>query len=215
MVGHLSWVLCLAEINEYCLASGSADNLIKIWNVSNSELIRTITGHSDWITCLVWIRKKETILASGSKDNTIKLWNTQTGDLIRTLVGHFNTVLSLLILNNGLLASSSADSSIKLWNYTDNGKDLKTLQSQSKVNRIEILNNGYLASGHQDGSIIIWDTNNGSLCRKIEGSAGLCDLLCYLIRPSSVLNLVVLENGFLVSGHSNGCIRIRDACYEI
>jgi WD40 repeat protein len=56
------------------LASGSADNTIKLWEVASGSEVRTLTGH----TYLVWsvaFSPDGRLLASGSGDNTIKLWD--------------------------------------------------------------------------------------------------------------------------------------------
>ena len=54
------------------LASGSADNTIKIWNVTDGSEIRTLIGHSNFISALVDLENG--YLASGGLDMTIKTW---------------------------------------------------------------------------------------------------------------------------------------------
>ena len=75
------------------LASSSGDYTIKIWNTDNATLIRTLTGHSDAVTSLVFLPNG--YLASGSWDNTIKIWNVSIGSLFQTLEGHTKEVFAL------------------------------------------------------------------------------------------------------------------------
>ncbi len=79
------------------------------------SLLRTLTGHSAWITSLVFSPDGQTF-ASASDDDTIKLWNLQTGELLYTLTGHSAAICSLAFSPDGqLLASGSDDETIKIW----------------------------------------------------------------------------------------------------
>jgi len=95
------------EKSDYTLATGSWDNTIKLWSISdagnNSKLWHILTGHQDGITTISF-NSDGTLLASGSGDRNIKLWNTQTGELIKNLRGHTSQINSL--------AFSSDDKSI-------------------------------------------------------------------------------------------------------
>ncbi|MBC1242316.1 PD40 domain-containing protein, partial [Nostoc sp. 2RC] len=55
------------------LASASDDKTIKLWDVSTSKAIKTLTGHSSRVNSVVFSPDGKT-LASASDDNTIKLW---------------------------------------------------------------------------------------------------------------------------------------------
>jgi WD40 repeat protein len=65
------------------LASASEDKSIKLWNISNGLLLRTLTGHTLGITSVDLFSSQ--ILASGSKDQTIKFWNSNTSALVSSI----------------------------------------------------------------------------------------------------------------------------------
>ena len=73
-----------------CLASGSVDNSIIIWDINTGNNIRTLKGHSNWVCCLAVLPNG--CLASGSVDNSIIIWDINTGNNIRTLKGHSSYV---------------------------------------------------------------------------------------------------------------------------
>ena len=55
------------------LASGSADNTIRLWDVETGQLLHTFIGHRDAVNSVAFSPDGAT-LASGSSDNTFRLW---------------------------------------------------------------------------------------------------------------------------------------------
>ncbi len=54
------------------IASGSKDNTIKIWNISDASCIKTLLGHTKYIWKLVSINEEKFV--SASFDLSIKVW---------------------------------------------------------------------------------------------------------------------------------------------
>nr|MDZ7977164.1 serine/threonine protein kinase [Nostoc sp. DedQUE03] len=66
------------------LYSSSGDKTIKIWDLSTGKPIKTLTGHTDTVSSVVYSPDGKT-LASSSDDKTIKIWDVSTGKPIKTL----------------------------------------------------------------------------------------------------------------------------------
>lgn len=96
------------------LLASTSQLVIKIWNPSTGELLRTLYRHTRDITCLKMLNDGS--LASGSYDKAIFIWNPYKGQLLRNLSGHTEGVKAFEILNDGNLVSGSLDQTIKIWN---------------------------------------------------------------------------------------------------
>lgn len=136
------------------LASGSADQTIRVWDVKTWQQRYILTEHLGAVNTVA-ISLNSQILISGSTDSTIKLWNLQTGELLSTLIGHSKAVLSVAISPDGkTLASASRDGTIKLWNLHTG----ELLQNLSGCNPVAFSPDGKtLVSGGNGGSIKIWN----------------------------------------------------------
>ena len=144
------------------LASGGADNSIKIWDVNSGRELRALTGHTGWVKALAASHDGRW-LASGSNDRTVRVWDVLTGQEIRNFAGHSGPVESIAFSADGrLLASGSADNSIKLWDLTA-GHELQTLKGHAGwVVSLAFTSDGkLLASGSADHLIKLWDTASG------------------------------------------------------
>ncbi len=179
IAGHLDTVSSVAfSPTPTILATGSADNTVKIWQSDTGKLIRTLLGHSDTVNCVAFSPNNngETppLIASGSGDKTIKIWQLDTGKLIHSLTGHSVTVFSIAFSPDGeMLASASGDGTIRLW-HPGTGKLLNVLAGHSDfVESVAFSPSGLsIASGSWDNTIRIWQVSTGKLLHTIKGHSG-------------------------------------------
>lgn len=66
------------------LASASADQTVRLWNVQTQTELAILQGHRACVRCVAF-SPDGTLLASGSDDETIRLWDAQTGACLATL----------------------------------------------------------------------------------------------------------------------------------
>ena len=163
-VGYL--VLALQLLTNGLLASGDSSGLVKLWNVTNGELVQTLQGHTGNVNDLVLIN--DLVLASSSDDRTIRLWNIQTLKMINVLKGHTDQVFGLKMISSSILASASHDRTIKIWNSTS-GEIINTLYQNERIFwALDVLNENVLVSGSYDKTVKIWNVFTGELIENID-----------------------------------------------
>ena len=141
------------------IVSGSADNTIKLWDVSSQTTITTIE-HTNFST--VASSPDQMTFASTSRGKEIKLWNVATGRNIHTLKGHTDRVRCFTFLPDGMtLASGAWNGEIKLWDVAT-GQNTDTLTGHNGIQSVAFSPDGMtLASGAWNGEIKLWDVATG------------------------------------------------------
>ena len=186
----MSPVRSLQYLDNNKLASVSY-NSIQIWNIDSGECIKTLTGHSTYITSLEHLNENK--IASGSEEE-IKIWNFDTGACIRTFItGYSSRVIYLQMLNNKRLASGSHCGQIQIWNVM---KATGCLW-RDNVYALQLLGNNRLASGSA-GAIQIWNYEIGREIIELGGHSG------------GVYTLQLLTKNRIASGSEDKTIKIWD-----
>lgn len=75
------------------LASGSVDNIIRLWHLETRTETRRFEGHTDVVLSVSVSRDGQRLLSS-SRDHTIRQWRVGAGEEIRQLKGHTRGVKS-------------------------------------------------------------------------------------------------------------------------
>ncbi|CAH0728958.1 unnamed protein product, partial [Brenthis ino] len=175
------------------LISSSWDNTARIWNINNPQMAPIILkGHQ----AAVWaaLELGNGTYATASADKSIKLWR-KDGGLIVSLAGHTDCVRDLAVANAETFLSCSNDASIRLW--TNSGQCLNTYYGHTNyiysITTNPSLPQGFASCG-EDGSIRIWAA--GDCVRELK------------LPAHSVWSLTCLDNGDIVTGSSDGLVRV-------
>ena len=170
--GHFGAVLGVAYSNDHQLiASGSADNTIKLWK-NDGTLLKTLKGHQGSVNAVVFSPDSQ-LLASSSVDNTIKLWR-RDGTLLITFVGQEDSNHVAFSADSSTLAIARKDQTIQLWYWDgDQGILQATLrgdnQDGASFNSVAFSPDDQLiAAASDDKTIKIWK-RDGTLLTTLKG----------------------------------------------
>jgi WD40 repeat protein len=107
--------------------TASEDGTITLWNTADGSLVRTLQGHSGYVTSLL-LRSNGRVLISSSRDSTVKLWDTKTGELLATLLA-FDTNDWLVITPDGLFDGTAPAYSQILWRFSAQVRDVAPVEA--------------------------------------------------------------------------------------
>ncbi|WP_129633078.1 protein kinase domain-containing protein [Candidatus Oscillochloris fontis] len=106
---HKNWAAKLAWS-----PAGGGEGQPWLWRVSDTSLCLVITGHRNYVYCVIWNPDGQALASCGA-DSTVRLWRTD-GTPISLLIGHSDWVQALAWCPDGdSLASASLDGSVQLW----------------------------------------------------------------------------------------------------
>jgi WD40 repeat protein len=155
------------------LLVSSHKHQIDVWDWATGQQVRTLTGHSHWVTALA-ISPNGRTLASGSLDGTIHLWDLPSGTLRATLFARHVTTLAFSPDGSTLASGSRLISTVapktfhplQLWNVAT-GELLTNLTLTEPIIAIAFSPDGQkLAAGSTRAWV--WDLPTQSLWYKVE-----------------------------------------------
>eukprot|EP00808_Paulinella_micropora_P021872 g71720.t1 len=160
--GHRGEVLCVAldGVGDL-LASGSADNDVRVWDVQQHEPLSVLSHHTGKILCVAFDSSRRYVV-SGSDDFTIRIWDLEQGkgQPPRVFSAHTNAVTCVAIYTSiNLLVSGSADKTVRVWRLDSVEEQLVCLQGHGdSVQGVTLDSLGrYAVSGAADCTVRVWD----------------------------------------------------------
>jgi WD40 repeat protein len=156
-----TWALAFSSDGK-TLASGGADQMIKLWNVETQRCDRLLQGHTAVVQSIAFSADGLT-LVSAALNQSMRLWDVPTGQCIKTWQGYSKVVFGVAFHPNGqILASCHGDQTLRLWDV-QTGDCLNCLRGHTaRISSLAFSPNGQiLASGGYDQTIRLWDVQTG------------------------------------------------------
>lgn len=133
------------------LISGSRDESIKIWNITDTTTrSSTLIGHTEAISSVITLPNGD--IASGVWDGRIIIWDGVNYNIKQDIL-----VNELVLLPNGFLANAGRYSNVIIVDPY-NGKIEQVLVGHTQtLISVTVLLNGYVVSGSNYCTIKIWN----------------------------------------------------------
>jgi WD40 repeat protein len=172
-LGHSIRSMAVVPGDKFLVSAG--DNTIKVWDLEERRLYRTILAHEDRVVT-VSAHPVKAIVASGSYDNTVRIFNAVAGTEMKVLKGHTNAVMCVKYSPDGrYIASAGLDKKIIIWDG-ESGQQVKVIEGfRSGVLSVAWSKDGkLLASGHNDEleNLFITDASTGKIVRDLKKHQG-------------------------------------------
>ncbi|MBU1121702.1 MAG: WD40 repeat domain-containing protein [Candidatus Omnitrophota bacterium] len=210
LAGHAkeAYAVAFSSDGKY-LASGGADQFIKVWDIASKSLVKTIRAYTGTIDALQF-SPDNSILASANLDNLIELWEAKDGGFyhVTSLTGHQGSVYSVSFHpNNKYLVSSGKDKEIRIWPIgTKDTQKILEAHMHIVLDAKFSPKGGFLASGGADNIANLWrlDFKKGKLLLSDEP-------ILYYIHKGWVTRVgFSRDDKFFVTSSQFGDLRIWD-----
>ncbi|KAF5272219.1 hypothetical protein FQA39_LY01301 [Lamprigera yunnana] len=181
-------------VEENTFLSSSWDNTAKLWNLKQQHSVSTFSGH----TAAVWsvIQLQNLNIVTASADRTIGIFSRK-GFRINTIQAHNDCIRDLVDFPDlKYFLSVSNDASIKVWSYS--GSNLDTYYGHTNfiysIARNAASGNNCFVTSDEDRTIRFWEDGINT------------DM--FQLPAQSVWSVTCLSNGDIVTGSSDGMVRI-------
>ena len=203
------------------LATGSADSIVKIWDLRGGFATHTFHGHSGIVSSLCFFRsgivhqksrsktrhgsngdshpegrksEKGIFLASGGEDGNIRIWDLMKKKSIATLQSHQAVIRSLSYSPEyQVLVSVGRDQALIIW-------DLQTYQvrrampTKETLESAGIMNDGRWAfAGGESGKVRLWDIETGKELTQLLDAGVETDAITSIMSNPSARTLVSIH----------------------
>lgn len=181
------------------IASGSVDNTLRLWNVPQNRLIRTMMGHPFPILKVEFSANGATLF-TGSTDGVIRSWDVVSSQLLYTFDGHSGWITGLDISKDGkYMVSCAEDDTVRFWRLPNGVTKIMLDEGMSGVRGVVFSPDSLaVAWGESDGTIRFWSLD-GKWLQVLK--AGTAPIRSLRFSP---------DGKYLAAGSSDGVIRIID-----
>ncbi|RMD45096.1 hypothetical protein DV735_g41, partial [Chaetothyriales sp. CBS 134920] len=144
------------------LACGTADGMVRLWDLRSGHVHRSLVGHTGPVTCLQF---DDTYLVTGSVDRSIRIWDLRTGAIHDAFA--YDAPITSMMFDARRIVSAAGEDVVKVYDKTDGRQwdcgpgttisveDRMEGRTTSVIERVRI-KDGYLIEGRRDGEVGVW-----------------------------------------------------------
>ena len=165
-VGHKGGINSLCAISNKLLASGSNDNNIKIWDIEERIIIKTLSEDTRGVTALCHLGCGQ--LVSGSWNASLIIWSKLSGSSStysqsQVLTGHRSLITGIIRINKREIISGEWQGILRIWNI-DEGVCTRHIPSHTGygcLTQMKQHHEGEVALSYLDyGKVLVWGAVN-------------------------------------------------------
>jgi WD40 repeat protein len=177
--GHSASILGVAIVTNGKLAmSASLDFTLKLWDLDNGRVLRTLEGHRCPVTDVAIMPEQNRAVATFS-DGKLKIWDLDYGRVLHEMSCHSAAVDGVAVTPDGKgLVSASLDKTLAVWNlaawrFRIFRVPVRALVGHSGgVTDVAVTPDGRrVVSASFDGTVRVWMIRNGRPLHTLRGHA--------------------------------------------
>lgn len=140
------------------LASGTADGVVRLWDLRSGQVQRSLVGHTGPVTCLQF---DDVHLTTGSMDRSIRIWDLRTGSIVDAFA--YDHPITSLHFDSRRIISTNMETTVKVYDRESGrhwtcGPGASGAPDSDGASIVEtaMSKEGYLVEGREDGTIGVW-----------------------------------------------------------
>lgn len=163
VAGHTGWVRCVAvDASNEWFATGSADRMVKVWDLASGQLKVSLTGHINAVRGLA-VSERHPYLFSVGDDKMVKCWDLETNKVTRQYHGHLSGVYCCALHPTlDLLFTGSRDQTVRVWDMRTRASVFVLSGHRDTVMSVAAqAAEPQVISGSADCTVRLWDLTAG------------------------------------------------------
>ncbi|KAF3806595.1 Mitochondrial division protein 1 [Colletotrichum gloeosporioides] len=141
------------QVFETALACGTADGMVRLWDLRSGQVHRSLVGHTGPVTCLQF---DDVHLVTGSMDRSIRIWDLRTGSIYDAYA--YDNAVTSMMFDERRIVSAAGEDVVKVYDKVEGRQwecgagiaEADDNKTPAVVERVRV-KDGYLVEGRQDG----------------------------------------------------------------
>ncbi|KAK7511003.1 mitochondrial division protein 1 [Phyllosticta citriasiana] len=140
------------------LACGTADGMVRLWDLRSGQVHRSLVGHTGPVTALQF---DDVHLVTGSMDRSIRIWDLRMGSIYDAYA--YDHPVTSLMFDARRIAAAAGEDVAKIYDKTESvhwdcgpgAREETSTSSAATIEKVRI-RDGYLVEGRRDGTVGVW-----------------------------------------------------------
>ncbi|TGJ78833.1 hypothetical protein E0Z10_g9936 [Xylaria hypoxylon] len=146
------------QVFESALACGTADGMVRLWDLRSGQVHRSLVGHTGPVTCLQF---DDVHIVTGSLDRSIRIWDLRTGSIFDAYA--YDNPITSMMFDSRRIVSAACEDVVKVYDKMESRQwdcgagitESEDGRTPAVVEHVRI-KEGYMVEGRRDGIVGAW-----------------------------------------------------------
>ncbi|KAK8051564.1 hypothetical protein PG993_002949, partial [Apiospora rasikravindrae] len=146
------------QVFETALACGTADGMVRLWDLRSGQVHRSLVGHTGPVTCLQF---DDMHLVTGSLDRSVRIWDLRTGSIFDAYA--YDQPVTSMMFDDRRIVCAAQEDVVKVYDKLESRQwECGAGITQAEENKTPAIvehvriKDGYMVEGRQDGIVGVW-----------------------------------------------------------
>ncbi|KAF2861769.1 WD40 repeat-like protein [Piedraia hortae CBS 480.64] len=137
------------QVFDAALACGTADGMVRLWDLRSGMVHRSLVGHTAGVTALQF---DEMFIVTASWDRSVRIWDLRTGGIYDAYA--YDHPVSAMMFDARRVVAAAGENVVKVYDRGD-ANQWDCGGGNAAITDVRI-KDGFLVGGRNDGSVGVW-----------------------------------------------------------